>query len=237
MHPQNSFLTLTFSDEFMPTNGSIAKSDITQFIDRTRYHFPEQQFSFMACGEYGEKLGRPHYHVLLFGIDFPDKKQETQTLCTSNKLQELWPYGHSTIGKVTYQSAAYTARYALKKINGDKAEDHYKKFQPTTGEIYDIEPEFLLTSRNPAIGKRWLEKYHQDLQKGFITIEGKKRQIPKYYLKLYPQYDDYNASLLKSKRQSMYDPYDPERASDRLKVKETIKQSKINRLTRSLHHA
>jgi len=235
MHRQNSFVTLTFSDEFLPITGSIAKSDVQLFTERLRYHFPENNFSYMACGEYGEQLARPHYHAILFGLDFPDKKQETQKLYSSQKLQEIWPYGHSTIGEVNYKTAAYTARYSLKKVRGAEADEHYKKCNPQTGEVYDIEPEFLLTSRRPAIGKTWLEKYHTDLQKGFVTIEGKKRPIPKYYLRKYPQYDDVSASLLKSKREAMYDPYDPERASDRLRVKEKIKQSQINRLNRSLH--
>lgn len=238
MHEQNCFLTLTFADEYMPTTGSVSKRDLQLFFKRFRSAIAPKKISYLACGEYGEHLGRPHYHAVIFGYDFQDKKlhqvHNENNLYTSKELENYWPYGHNIIGEVTYQSAAYVARYTMKKVTGDKAQEHYKKCNPQTGEIYDIEPEFLLSSRNPAIGRRFLEKYPTDLEKGFLTVDGKKRGIPKYYQKKYPEINDFRASLLKSEARLKYDPLDPENCGDRLRVKEKVKLAQITQLKRSL---
>lgn len=237
-HRQNAFLTLTYSDEHLPTTGSVSKRDLQLAIKKIRTAIYPTKISYMACGEYGDQLGRPHYHMLLFGYDFVDKKLHTKQndipLYTSQELENYWPWGHSLIGEVTYQSAAYVARYTMKKVNGDQAEEHYKKVNTTTGEIHEIEPEFLIASRNPAVGLRWLNKYHRDLEKGYLTVNGKKRGIPKYYEKKYPDFNEYQATMLKAERKQSYDPLDPELAGDRLRVKEIVKGSQIERLTRSL---
>lgn len=237
-HHHNSFLTLTFQDEFLPSNGSISKRDVQLFMKKLRFGIYPKKISYMACGEYGGILGRPHYHALIFGYDFPDKKELKQSngkiLYNSLELENYWPWGHNFIGDVTYQSAAYVARYTTKKILGPEAEEHYKRVNTQTGEITAIEPEFLLTSRNPAIGRNWVENYHLDLQKGFITNEGAKIGIPKYYMKKYADLDEYNHSRLKSERALAYDSFDPENALDRVRVKEQVFKAKIQSLKRTL---
>ena len=85
---------------------------------------------YYMAGEYGELYRRPHYHACLFGIDLADKqyfcKSPTgEKLYISKTLQALWPMGHITIGAVTFESAAYVARYVMKKINGQQQKEHY----------------------------------------------------------------------------------------------------------------
>ena len=74
------------------------------------------------CGEYGDKLGRPHYHAIIFGVTFVDKKlwsiRRGNNLYRSATLEKLWPYGFSSIGTVNFETAAYVARYVTKKITG-----------------------------------------------------------------------------------------------------------------------
>ena len=81
------------------------------------------------CGEYGEKFARAHYHACLFNYDFEDKelwkdKQGTK-LYISETLNKLWKKGFSTIGQVTFDSAAYVARYILKKQTGKQSQSYY----------------------------------------------------------------------------------------------------------------
>ena len=125
--------------------------------------YAPQKVRVFYCGEYGDKLGRPHYHAVLFNFDFKDKVYwRTVNDCkyyTSPSLSELWPFGHSTIGAVTFESAAYVARYTTKKITGKDAEAHYKKVDADTGEIVKVLPEFCGMSLKPGIGKPWLDKY------------------------------------------------------------------------------
>lgn len=163
-------------------------------MKRLRKHFYGNQkgkVRYFHCGEYGDQLGRPHHHACLFNIDFPDKElwktREGVRLYTSKTLEKLWPYGHSTIGEVTFESAAYVARYVVKKITGEPAAAHYN------GRL----PEYCTMSRRPGIGRNWLEKFHDDVYpKDFIVIRGKKSKVPKYYNKCYEltNPDDYGTT-------------------------------------------
>src|SRR6185436_16893236 len=112
---------------------------------------------YFHCGEYGEQLGRPHYHALLFNYDFDDKRFFSQrggnSVYTSDKLSRLWGNGFSVIGEVTFDSAAYVARYVMKKVTGVRAEEHYQGRRP----------EYTTMSRRPGIGKGWYEKFKTDV--------------------------------------------------------------------------
>ena len=141
MHKNNCFITLTFSPEALASRKNPRSLDMREwqlFMKRVRKKYGNG-IKFFHCGEYGEKNKRPHYHALLFGHDFTDKQLWTQRsgvkLYISEELKKLWPYGFSTIGDVTFESAAYCARYVLKKVTGDAAAEHYTYTDPETGEV------------------------------------------------------------------------------------------------------
>lgn len=186
---RNSFITLTYADEYLPKYGSITKEAPVSFMKDLRREFGEGIRSF-GCAEYGEKLSRPHYHLCLFNVDFPDKmlwkKDEENSLYISKTLQELWPYGHSTIGDLTFESAAYVARYVTKKITGKRAPGHYQEIDPQYGEIREKLPEqSVALSRMPGIGRNWYEQNKQFLiDHDFLISRGRKVPIPKYYARL-----------------------------------------------------
>lgn len=118
LHEFNSFITLTYAPKHLPPGGTLVLKHWQQFMYRLRKKYGKG-IRFFHCGEYGEKLGRPHYHAILFGLDFADKtkwkmRRGYQTW-RSKSLEKLWPFGHSEIGSVTFESAAYVARYILKK--------------------------------------------------------------------------------------------------------------------------
>lgn len=155
MHRYNCFLTLTYDDYHLPPGGSLDKLNFTNFMKRLRKRYGKG-IRFFQCGEYGDRLQRPHHHVCLFGFDFPDKyafqkSKSGHILYRSASLEELWPYGFCTIGDLTAETAGYTARYCLKKLQ------HYP-------EDYDgIIPEYITMSRRPGIGRKFYEKYKADL--------------------------------------------------------------------------
>ena len=72
LHERNCFITLTYRDECLPTNGSLDLDAFQKFMKRLRRRFGEG-VRFFHCGEYGENFGRPHYHAILFNLDFSDK--------------------------------------------------------------------------------------------------------------------------------------------------------------------
>jgi hypothetical protein len=185
---------LTYDNENLPEDHSVHKEELQLFFKRLRRKLNPLRISYFACGEYGELKNRPHYHAIIFGYAFPDRKLHTKSnghlLYTSDLLRERWGKGHVLIGDVTFESCAYVSRYVMKKFKPDKRkkgkdiEEHYRTFDKETGEIFDLNPEFCLSSRNPAIGKRWLQKYARDTDKDFITIRGQKMTLPKYYDKM-----------------------------------------------------
>lgn len=143
---------------------------------------PLGRVRFFACGEYGERLRRPHYHVLLFGFGFPDKvlfKTSSSSsgpirTYVSSFLSRLWPYGFSLIGDVTFESAAYVARYVTKKITGAMAAKHYGS----------LKPEFTVMSRRPGIGAGWLAKYGREVYRrdgSSVVVRGREVAPPRFY--------------------------------------------------------
>lgn len=152
-------------------------------------------------------------------------------------LEKCWPYGFSTIGECNFQTAAYVARYVMKKFNNksdDVVDMHYSVVDDETGEIHQIEPEFCVMSRRPGIGKEWYEKYKGDIKKDYITKSGAKFPLPKYYDSLIEKTDPEELRKRKAKRRSKIDETD--NTYDRLRVKEKVKIAQINQLQRSLEN-
>lgn len=185
MHDDNSFITLTYDDENVPQDYSLSLRHWQLFMKRLRKSQP-QKLRFFACGEYGDQLGRPHYHAIVFNLTFPNKtlysKKNNNPLYTSPQLTDLWPYGFSTFGSVTPDSAGYVARYSLKKINGDRAVDHYYRLSPIDGQMHHVRPEFAVMSRRPGLGFTWFEKFKSDIfPSGYLIKDGHRIGVPAYY--------------------------------------------------------
>lgn len=198
LYESNCFLTLTYSEEHVPRSGSLDYSAPVEFMRRLRERFGAGIRSF-GCGEYGEKFSRPHYHLCLFNFDFPDKKLWKKVgthgefdLSRSKELEDLWKFGHSTVGTLTFQSAAYVARYVTKKFTGPAAQKHYERpvLSPSGrwfGEVVDLAPErALCVSRMPGLGKEWFERFgERAYARGFLYMNGRKVAPPKYYDRLF----------------------------------------------------
>lgn len=187
LHEENCFITLTYRDRDLPRGGTLVKRHFQDFMRRLRRHFRGRKIGFFHCGEYGEQLGRPHYHAILFNVDFPDKtpwktSPDGSQLWTSPTLERLWGFGFTSLGACTFQSAAYCARYVLKKITGDAARRHYERVDPHTGEVHSLQPEYMTCSLKPAIGKGWIEAYKPDVYPDdFVVVDGVRRRVPRYY--------------------------------------------------------
>ena len=252
MHKENCFITLTFSPEALAARSnpqSVDLRDFQLFMKRLRKKLGTN-IRFFHVGEYGEQNRRPHYHALLFGTDFPDKELFTKSsgvsLYTSKTLQKLWPFGFSTIGEVTFESAAYCARYCLKKINGDNKEEHYQYTCPETGEIITINQEYATMSRgnnypvedprhSRGLGYSWFQKYKTDVfPHDYVVIRDKlKVSPPNYYLDLLNERERGEVKQQRIKNAGpVIDKYDEN--MDRLWVQEECKQQALKQLLRKL---
>lgn len=183
----SSFVTLTFSDEHLPSDRSLSVSFIQRFHYRLRKVIGP--FRFLLCGEYGERDQRPHYHAIYFGHDFWSdryvwKRSTGGLLYRSPTLERVWTYGHCLLADFTRETGGYTARYSLKKVAGDEAEAAYRRVDPDTGECWQVAPEFLLSSRSPGLGASWFDRFKSDVfPSDHLVVDGRRVPVPRYYLK------------------------------------------------------
>lgn len=193
MYDENSYLTLTYDDSKLPSDLSLSTRDMQLFWKRLRRSIEPKLVKYYASGEYGDGVGKreinPHYHACLFGHDFPDKKffkknENGDPLYTSEKLSDLWGNGFAVLGDVTFESAAYVARYTMKKVYGKRAdgvtaEEHY------AGRL----PEQSWCSN--GLGETWFLKYKSDVypHDHVVTRSGIIMKPPKFYDKLLLKYD------------------------------------------------
>lgn len=180
MHKRNCFVTLTLRED----QESLDHSQWQRFAKRARRKMGP--FRFYMAGEYGGELGRPHYHACLFGVDFPDAVYQARSpggakLYSSATLEALWGLGFTSVGEVTFESAAYVARYVMKKVTGDQAEGHYD------GRV----PEYSRCSTGGRSGLRgigfgWFERFAKSdvLVDGNVLVNGRRCAAPRYYRKL-----------------------------------------------------
>lgn len=233
LHRCNSFVTLTFAPEHLPEDGSVSTRDLQLFMKRLRKAVGTVRF--FACGEYGGQGDRPHYHLILFGYDPPDRKPWRRTpsghlVYRSATLEKVWPFGHVEVGEVTVQSAAYVARYVTKKVTGDAARDHYTRLNPVTGELVQVRPEFICMSNRPGIGSQWFEQYSTDaFPSDFVVIEGKRRPVPRYYKK---KLSEREALLVTAKRKERARLHSDNNTPERLTVREEVTNLRAERLKR-----
>ena len=189
------------------------------------------------CAEYGENFSRPHFHACLFGLDFKDKSpiKETEGLILYNSplLDKIWGKGYTSVGDVTFESAAYVARYITKKITGEQAHDHYQTTCPHTGNLITLEPEFTTMSLKPGIGKDWYKKYKSDCYPSDNAIINHRRvALPRYYDKLY-ELEGEDIEEIKRKRKKNAAKTAKDRTPERLETREKSQHLKFKRLIRS----
>lgn len=234
LYDTNCFITLTYNQENLPPGGSLVKSDFQKFMKRLRKKFPKRNIRYYHCGEYGEQLERPHYHACLFNFQFPDQKllgqNEGNFLFTSETLSQLWPYGFSTIGELTYDSAAYVSRYVLKKVTGHMHDDHYMRCDDY-GVAYWLQPEYTTMSRRPGIGKEWYEKYKSDVfPSDELPIPGRGvfKNVPRYYEDLLEKSDPELHQRIKVARAKYAKNRPEEYTPQKLESKYKIKKAQLN---------
>lgn len=177
LYKNNCFVTLTYNDENLPTDGNLVRRDVQNFVKRLRSSVSPKRIRFFYCGEYGLKNLRPHYHLIIFNHDFLDKwffkrDKKGTPLFRSSELEELWPFGFSSVAELTFESARYCAKY-LQKLRSD---------------ITNLVPPFIGMSLKPGIGYSAITP--EILTRGGISKNGKSIPIPRYFLKVLSQSHD-----------------------------------------------
>lgn len=170
-YDSNCFLTLTYDDKNVPEAAyfdsderlekkalTLRKRDFQLFMKRLRRRVFRDEgihIRFYACGEYGSRTQRPHYHVVIFNW-FPSDaryfKHDSRgyNFYVSGIVSDCWKYGNHLVSNMTWETCAYTARYVTKKL-GNKESEVYER--------YNIEPEFTVMSRKPGLSNQFFHDH------------------------------------------------------------------------------
>lgn len=248
-HDLAIFVTFTYNRENLPFPPSLDKRHLQLFWKRLRKNIwandpnrddPELsiKIKYFSVGEYGGQTNRPHYHAIIYGIDFPDKRRHKKsksgsTIFVSDKLNELWGRGHCYIGNVNAQSAGYCARYSLKKVNGEMAKEHYEFIDPNTGEISYLQKEYLAASQGLGLG--YYEKYADTMYvRDNCILNGRQAPIPKYYDSKLGIDNPEKLEAIKLRRREKALLRADDNTPSRLAVREEIKLAQVILLRRDL---
>lgn len=228
LHERNSFLTLTYETDPV----SLDVDDLQRFFKRVRKS--GLRVRHYSCGEYGTKLGRPHYHVCLFGEDFrEDAEPYKDRLWISRRLEELWTHGFCIVGELVPESAAYVASYCQKKITGEAVYDHYQRVDPDSGEVHFVKPEFSVMSRGGRKGKGiaygWWESFKDEVHRDdSIIVSGREVSPPRYYDHLLRAVDERAHAAIKDRRREVAIARASENTDEKLLVAEKCAKARLN---------
>lgn len=202
--PISLFITLTYDDDHLPEDRSLNKKHVQDFIKRVKKHAQstkENPVRQIYCGEYGTQTSRPHYHVILFNFDLEDKKpfrrtDQGDTIYHSQVLRNLWPFGNSEFGIAKPGAIAYLFKYILKKKTRKEKKNPLELLIGDT--TYEVEHEFIEASRNPGIGAHMRQS--NSIKKGYLSVNGVRTKLPKYYQNFLQTHDPDTYEKLKDAR-------------------------------------
>lgn len=224
-HDHSWFVTVTYDDEHVPYAGSLVADHISKFIRSLRKKIKPTKCRFFAIGEYGENTLRPHYHFILFGPDFPDRELQYEAPIKGRSVSEIsrmlgsagikyfrspllesvWKKGLVQITRTSPATMQYVAKYHVLTVDGEAAETWYTQKLPN-GETVKVEKPQSRMSRNPGIGRKWIEKYWTDVYPEGTMVDGKGAQFaaPPYYDSWLEKYHPDVYQELKERRKNAF---------------------------------
>ena len=252
----NSWATLTYRDpgactdeqykngHFIPADYSLRPSDVTKFVRSLRRANKDHKIRYFYCGEYGDDNQRPHYHMCLFNHSFNDqylwKDDEGFYTYSSDELSSHWPWGFTTVAPLNLRTAAYTAGYALKKITGQRANEHYLRCDEH-GEAYWLMPEYIRMStgrgKPSGLGAGFYEKYNTDIFPSDVSPVpgyGVRQLVPRYYQNILAERDPRMLESIKELRQEFITAHAADFTPERLRDKYICARAKESHLKRNL---
>lgn len=248
LHEDACFVTLTYKDECLPPHGTLNPSDLRNWFKRLRKLVAPKRIRYFACGEYGEKKGRPHYHICLFGFQpalrIPvAKSSKGNLLFASPEFDQTWTMGHANWAHFETAAARYTAHYTADKIKGYKLDEidpesglkPYEVLDETTGDIWSLVPEFQRSSNKPGLGIKWLEKNWREIfPADTVVMDGREYPVPKAYWNWLRENKPDMAAIVREKRiKEIKDiPYEP---GVRQMQRNKARSARLNQLVRPTH--
>lgn len=174
LQEDNSFLTLTYADDTLPTTASglptLAPPHLRDWLKRFRKAIEPVTIRFYAVGEYGDETFRPHYHAAIFGFPpcrWGNTRPNRNPCCDVCALvEQTWGYGKVFVGSLSDNSAQYIAGYVTKKMT---AKDDTR--------LLDRHPEFArMSNRGGGIGSGMMDEVASTLMT--LNLEERIADVP-----------------------------------------------------------
>lgn len=191
-HPDSCFVTLTYSDNKLPPHGTLEPRDLELFWKNLRNK--GLRFRYFACGEYGSKKGRPHYHAIIFGVRPTEKTLHSQSAkgnpqYVSKIFSDCWTHGFHTWSEFDPSCARYVAHYTADKLKSFAKDtpDPDTGLRPyevmdRDGAIWKLQPEFQRQSLKPAIGLNWIsDNWSEVFPADSVVMDSKEYPPPRFY--------------------------------------------------------
>lgn len=155
MHDSSAFVTLTYADESLPSDGSVSVVEMQKLIRRMRKEVAPKKFRYFVVGEYGDRTWRPHYHAVFFGLEgcYRGRTDHRKKVCClpCEFFRLMWRKGRIESGPLNSDTADYIGGYTCKKLT--TAKDIARIVQKTGNlAIKSLRPEFARMSLRPGIG-------------------------------------------------------------------------------------
>lgn len=254
--PSNYYVTMTYNAEYMPPGGTVCLRDVQLFMKRLRKHCnssKDNPVRFFLGAEYGDDNRRPHYHALLFNVRFDDLRLHGyngrgEPLYISATMSRLWgddkgTFGFCTLGAVTFESAVYCAKYALKQVKlsehstpaaREEWERRYVVYD-ADGIVYERDREFAVMSRRPGIGAPYYEKFGKEIRDhDNMVVNGRTVRPPRYYDTKSDVIDPARFAAVKKDRKRLAVLSKPDNTPERLDVKEKLAEIAASKQERKL---
>lgn len=203
LHKHNHFVTLTYDDDNLPYElradedglpikvGNLVHKDLTLFFKKLRFDYESKDdhigIRYFACGEYGDHTSRPHFHIVFFNLPLDDlmiykKNFDGSIYYNSDRLSKIWGKGHVVIAPVTFESAAYVARYVMKKQIGNPGKSYV--------EFNKLNKEFVTMSRRPGIARNYFDSNYKTIYRDDEVLVPTNKGVrsfkpPSYFDRLY----------------------------------------------------
>lgn len=155
-HVCSWFITLTYNEDSVPP--FLCRADLTKFLKRLR---SRQSFRYFACGEYGSKGSRPHFHAILW-FDTMIEQSDIDTL-----LAQSWSYGFTMAKLANVDNMRYVAKYTVKS-----AVEHPDIFPAP----------YAVMSRRPGIAGPWFDSNCAFFHDFLALPNGRHEKLPRYFL-------------------------------------------------------
>lgn len=203
---------MTFNDKYLPADYSLRSWHLQDFWKRVRHALDREaeffdgvfagaeapRFKYYAAGEYGDENFRPHYHATVFGLPLRKlgdltyhAKSKDFVLYRSDWLERLWPWGFSTVAEMSFETAAYVARYCTKKVFKDG---------PIAYAEAGILPERSWISK--GLGRSWYEEFAAETWRDdyIVNSRGHQMAVPRTYMRWLEKQDLQRADAIKKAR-------------------------------------